>query len=74
MIRYSIMAVLALIFVCALQAIAAQQDIDYHGANAVLDFDENGDIQNGTYGIVEVQRVEDGTFEFVQVQTRQVPL
>lgn len=61
-------------FNAALQAIAAQQDIDYHGANGVLDFDENGDIQNGTYGIVQVQRVEDGTFEFVQVQTRQVPL
>lgn len=60
-------------FSSALQAIAAQQDIDYHGANGVLDFDENGDIQNGTYGIVQVQRVEDGAFEFVQVQTRQVP-
>lgn len=57
----------------ALVAIAAQRDIDYQGANGVLDFDENGDIQNGTYGIVQVQRVSDGSLEFVQMQTRQVP-
>ena len=60
-------------FARALAAIAQGQDIDYEGANGSVDFDANGDIQNGFYSVVEIQRTPMGELDFVQIDSRPVP-
>lgn len=52
----------------ALALIAAGEDIDYVGASGAVDFDANGDVLNGAYGI---WRVENG--EFVTLKTVAFP-
>lgn len=60
-------------FSSALTAIAQGLDIDYEGANGSLDFDSNGDIQNGFYSVQQIQRDANGQLKFVQIDSRTVP-
>lgn len=60
-------------FSIGLAAIAQGLDINYEGANGSVDFDSNGDIQNGFYSVQQIQRDSNGILQFVQIDSRAVP-
>jgi hypothetical protein len=39
----------------------------------MVDFDENGDVQNGFYSVKQIRRGEDGSLQFFELETYEVP-